>query len=127
MAKEPNIDQQLAAAKEELAAAKKIIQEQQDAFDALTDEFEEFKEQAIAEIKAAKANSITVISDKVVEHGGKKYEFTINTFSVIGVKGKFHAKDIVKAPEQHAELIAKLVEMNSSVLKELVADATETK
>lgn len=126
MAKE-NLEKELAAAREELAAAKKLLQEASDAHDALSKEFEEFKLQAIEEIKAAKANSVTVISDKVVEHGGKKYEFTINTFSVIGVKGKFHAKDIVKAPEQHAALIEKLVEMNSSVLKELVADATETK
>lgn len=126
MAKE-NLEKELAAAREELAAAKKLLQEASDAKDALSKEFEEFKLQAIEEIKAAKANSVTVISDKVVEHGGKKYEFTINTFSVIGVKGKFHAKDIVKAPEQHAALIEKLVEMNSSVLKELVADATETK
>lgn len=126
MAKE-NLEKELAAAREELAAAKKLLQEASDAHDALSKEFEEFKLQAIEEIKAAKANSVTVISDKVVEHDGKKYEFTINTFSVIGVKGKFHANDIVKAPEQHAALIAKLVEMNSSVLKELVADATETK
>lgn len=125
MANKLPIEEELAAAKKELAAAKQIIEEKDQANKDLQKEFDDFKAQAIEEIKAAQENAITIISDKVVEIDGKKYEFTQKTFGVIGEKGKFNVNDIVKEPAKYSALLSKLVKIKSSIIKELVAPAAD--
>lgn len=126
------LEQELAIAKQQLDASKKLIKEKDEALKtskddnkALQKEFNAFKAQAVKEIEAAQKANVVIISDKVIEHDGKKFEFTMNEFGVIGEKGRFKSSDIIKDPVKHKDLLDKLIKMKSGILKELVVEAPE--
>ena len=127
-----DLAKEMADLKLELDAAKKTIKEQDVQIkkansenEKMTKEFADFKTEALKEIEAAQKAAVVIISDKVIEHDGKKYEFTISEFGVIGVKGRIKSSDIIKEPAKHKELLDKLIEMKSGILKELVIEKSE--
>lgn len=127
-----DLAKEMADLKLELDAAKKTIKEQDVQIkkansenEKMTKEFADFKTEVLKEIEAAQKAAVVIISDKVIEHDGKKYEFTISEFGVIGVKGRIKSSDIIKEPAKHKELLDKLIEMKSGILKELVIEKSE--
>ena len=127
-----DLAKEMADLKLELEEEKKTIKEQDVQIkkansenEKMTKEFADFKTEALKEIEAAQKAAVVIISDKVIEHDGKKYEFTISEFGVIGVKGRIKSSDIIKEPAKHKELLDKLIEMKSGILKELVIEKSE--
>lgn len=112
-----DLEKEIAALKKELSVAKKQLEQK-------TDELEAFKKSAKAEIEAIKAENIVIVKGNVVEHEGKKYEFKIARFAVLGFKGSFKAEDIAKNPDQdeNRKIIAKLVDSKSSIIAEIIAE-----
>ena len=94
MGKTLSIEEQLEAAKNDLAASNERADKAETALQKLQAEFDEFKLQSEKLIKDAQAGKIVVISDKVVEFEGKKYEFTQTKFGMIGEKGRINRKAI---------------------------------